>query len=99
MADIITRTQRAALINNAQASITNDGRRPTVKCWDPTKNESVQRIDHYPVVRLFSPDTGDWWLLVEMDPFNENQVYGLTDTGTFEVYDLAYIVKRFQLVR
>ncbi|TIS53799.1 MAG: DUF2958 domain-containing protein [Mesorhizobium sp.] len=35
--------------------------------------------DHYPVVRIVSPDTGASWILSELSPHNRDLAYGLYD--------------------
>ena len=37
-------------------------------------------IDHWPVVKVFTPDAGATWLLTELDPENE-LAFGLCDLG------------------
>ena len=37
-------------------------------------------IDHWPVVKLFTPDAGATWLLTELDPEND-LAFGLCDLG------------------
>ena len=37
-------------------------------------------IDHWPVVKLFTPDAGATWLLTELDPGND-LAFGLCDLG------------------
>jgi hypothetical protein len=37
--------------------------------------------DHWPVVKLFTPDAGATWLLTEIDPEDTNRAYGLCDLG------------------
>lgn len=38
-------------------------------------------IDHYPVVKLFTPDGGATWLLSETDPEEPDIAFGLCDLG------------------
>ncbi len=38
-------------------------------------------IDHYPVVKLFTPDGGATWLLSETDPEDADIAFGLCDLG------------------
>jgi hypothetical protein len=40
-----------------------------------------QEIDHAPVVKLFTPDANATWLLTELDPNNEDTLFGLCDLG------------------
>ncbi len=58
-----------------------------------------QAIDPLPVVRLFTPDAHATWLLVELDPSDEDTAYGLCDLGigmpalgTVKLSELASIV-------
>lgn len=37
--------------------------------------------DHYPVVKIFTPDAQATWLLTEVDPENEDIAFGLCDLG------------------
>ena len=39
-------------------------------------------IDHWPVVKLFTPDAGATWLLTELDPEEPDRAWGLADLGT-----------------
>jgi len=38
-------------------------------------------IDPPPVVKLFLPDAGATWLLTELDPDDEDRLFGLCDLG------------------
>ena len=38
-------------------------------------------IDHYPVVKLFTPDAGCTWLISELDPEEPDIAFGLCDLG------------------
>ena len=56
-------------------------------------------IDPVPVVRLFTPDAHVTWLLVSLDPADDDTAYGLIDLGigmpslgTVKLSDLAGIV-------
>jgi DUF2958 family protein len=42
-------------------------------------------IDHYPVVKLFTPVSNAAWLLSEIDPEEPDRVFGLCDLGCPEV--------------
>jgi hypothetical protein len=42
---------------------------------------TVNEIDFYPVVKLFTPDAGCTWLLTEIDPENPDIAFGLCDLG------------------
>jgi hypothetical protein len=37
--------------------------------------------DHFPVVKLFTPDAGATWLLSECDPDEPDRLFGLCDLG------------------
>ncbi|MEK7994697.1 MAG: DUF2958 domain-containing protein [Planctomycetota bacterium] len=37
--------------------------------------------DHFPVVKLFTPDAGCTWLIAEIDPENPDIAFGLCDLG------------------
>jgi len=43
--------------------------------------ESEGGIDHWPVVKLFTPDAGCTWLLSELDPDEPDIAFGLCDLG------------------
>jgi hypothetical protein len=99
---LLTKAIRAALLNNGRASINlSKAKRwqPTIRFRDDRDDGCVETIDHLPVVRLFSPDNGWWWLLTEMDAADEDRVYGISDQGIFAGYKLSHIADRFQLVR
>ena len=58
-----------------------------------------QHLDPLPVVRLFTPDAHVTWLLVSLDPADDDTAYGLIDLGigmpslgTVRLSDLAGIV-------
>lgn len=58
-----------------------------------------QRLDPLPVVRLFTPDAHVTWLLVSLDPTDDDTAYGLIDLGigmpalgTVKLSDLVSIV-------
>lgn len=40
-----------------------------------------RRDDHYPVVKLFTPDASATWLLTELEPADGDTAYGLCDVG------------------
>lgn len=42
---------------------------------------SGQQTDPWPVVKLFTPDAHATWLLVQLDPRDEDTAYGLCDLG------------------
>ena len=43
--------------------------------------ESDGSIDHWPVVKLFTPDAAATWLLTETDPYDPDIAHGLCDLG------------------
>ena len=99
---LLTEAQRAQLLDNARASLDL----PNAKKWQPTvilyndMTDEVQLIDHLPVVRLYSPDTGDWWVLTEMNPDNPDRVCGVSGPdGHLGFFGLAHIAKLYDLVR
>ena len=58
-----------------------------------------QAIDPLPVVRLFTPDAHATWLLVSLDPADEDTAHGVMDVGIgmpelgeIKLSDLASIV-------
>jgi len=42
---------------------------------------SGAQLDPWPVVKLFTPDAHATWLLVQLDPNDEDTAYGLCDLG------------------
>lgn len=50
----------------------------------------LQEVDHYPVVKLFTPDAQATWLLSEFDP-DEGFFFGLCDLG-LGFPELGYVV-------
>jgi len=44
-------------------------------------NNSEEGIDHFPVVKLFTPDANFTWLLTELDPDCPENAFGLCDCG------------------
>lgn len=38
--------------------------------------------DHFPVVKLFTPDGNATWLLTEIDPYDPDMAFGLCDLGS-----------------
>jgi Protein of unknown function (DUF2958) len=64
---LITSAQRAQLLLNARATAAAEQR-----------DES---IDHYPVIKLFTPDAGCTWLLTEIDVDDQDLAFGLCDLG------------------
>jgi hypothetical protein len=43
--------------------------------------ETEGGVDHWPVVKLFTPDAGCTWLLSELDPDEPDIAHGLCDLG------------------
>lgn len=46
--------------------------------------------DHFPVVKLFTPDAGATWLLSECDPDEPDRLFGLCDLG-LNCPELGYV--------
>ena len=44
-------------------------------------NDTEGAIDHFPVVKLFTPDANCTWLISELDPDNPDIAFGLCDLG------------------
>jgi DUF2958 family protein len=44
-------------------------------------NALADERDHFPVVKLFTPDAGATWLLSESDPDEPDRLFGLCDLG------------------
>lgn len=44
-------------------------------------SEANRAKDHFPVVKLFTPDAGAAWLLTELDPDEPTIAFGLCDLG------------------
>ncbi|WP_316186481.1 DUF2958 domain-containing protein [Bradyrhizobium sp. SZCCHNRI2014] len=44
-------------------------------------NALADERDHFPVVKLFTPDAGATWLLTECDPDEPDRLFGLCDLG------------------
>jgi hypothetical protein len=44
-------------------------------------NALADERDHFPVVKLFTPDAGATWLLSECDPDEPDRLFGLCDLG------------------
>ena len=51
--------------------------------------QGLQEIDHYPVIKLFTPDAQATWLLSEFDPA-EGLFFGLCDLG-LGMPELGYV--------
>ncbi|RCR67529.1 DUF2958 domain-containing protein [Larkinella punicea] len=46
--------------------------------------------DHFPVVKLFTPDANATWLITEIDPYAPDTAFGLCDLG-LDAPELGYI--------
>lgn len=44
-------------------------------------NALADQRDHFPVVKLFTPDAGATWLITECDPDEPDRLFGLCDLG------------------
>ncbi len=66
-AQLITKTQMAALIENGRQS--------------RMSQESGKTFDPRPVIKLFTPDAQTTWLLSEIDPDDPDIAFGLCDLG------------------
>ncbi len=44
-------------------------------------NALANDCDHFPVLKLFTPDAGATWLISECDPDEMNLLFGLCDLG------------------
>lgn len=44
-------------------------------------NALADERDHFPVVKLFTPDAGATWLITECDPDEPDRFFGLCDLG------------------
>lgn len=42
---------------------------------------NLKQTDHYPVVKLFTPDAQATWLLTEILPYQQQVAFGLCDLG------------------
>lgn len=42
---------------------------------------ALNESDHFPVVKLFTPDAGATWLISEVDPDDPDRLFGLCDLG------------------
>lgn len=56
--------------------LTQNGRENAVRI-----SKDGQTIDHFPVVKLFTPDGSATWLLSEIDPGDNDLAFGLCDLG------------------
>jgi hypothetical protein len=44
-------------------------------------NALADDCDHFPVLKLFTPDAGATWLISEVDPDDPDRLFGLCDLG------------------
>jgi hypothetical protein len=44
-------------------------------------NALADGCDHFPVLKLFTPDAGATWLISEVDPDDPDRLFGLCDLG------------------
>ncbi|MEZ5631902.1 MAG: DUF2958 domain-containing protein [Burkholderiaceae bacterium] len=61
------------------ALITDEQRRQLLDNGNAAASGSL--ADPWPVVKLFTPDAHATWLLVQLDPSDEDTAYGLCDLG------------------
>ena len=64
---LITSAQRQQLLANGRATA--------------AATLQDRSIDHFPVVKLFTPVSNATWLLTEIDPDDTDQAFGLCDLG------------------
>lgn len=48
---------------------------------DQLLSNALTEADHYPVVKLFTPDANATWLISEVDPDDPDRLFGLCDLG------------------
>lgn len=53
-------------------------------------NALADERDHFPVVKLFTPDAGATWLISECDPDEPDRLFGLCDLG-IGMPELGYV--------
>ncbi|MBX9650572.1 MAG: DUF2958 domain-containing protein [Xanthobacteraceae bacterium] len=53
-------------------------------------NSLADERDHFPVVKLFTPDASATWLLTECDPDEPDRLFGLCDIG-LDSPELRYV--------
>lgn len=53
-------------------------------------NALADERDHFPVLKLFSPDASATWLISECDPDEPDRLFGLCDFG-FNAPELGYV--------
>jgi hypothetical protein len=49
--------------------------------WEQLLANGANSGDHFPVVKLFTPDGSGTWLLTEVDPTDQDIAFGLCDLG------------------
>lgn len=58
-----------------------------------------ETVDHFPVIRCFTPDAQATWIFTELDPADEDTLFGLCDLGLGEP-ELGYVsLSELQTVR
>ena len=65
---LLTKAQHTTLLANGQATL-------------KARQDGHDEPDHWPVVKLFTPDAGATWLLTEIDPETPDIAFGLCDLG------------------
>ena len=65
---LLTNEQHARLLANGRAT-------------QEAQKAGRREPDHWPVVKLFTPDAGATWLLTELDPDEPEIAFGLCDLG------------------
>jgi hypothetical protein len=53
-------------------------------------NALADELDHFPVVKLFTPDASATWLITECDPDEPDRLFGLCDLG-LNCPELGYV--------
>ena len=49
--------------------------------WRANSESGLDTIDHKPVVKFFTPDANATWLFTELNPADEDTLFGLCDLG------------------
>lgn len=58
--------------------------------WRASDEAGLDSPDFQPVVKLFTPDAGATWLFTELNPADEDTLFGLCDLGLGEP-ELGYV--------
>jgi len=61
--------------------LTNLQRDRLLDNWRANASAGGDAADFTPVVKLFTPDAGATWLLTELNPADEDTLFGLCDLG------------------